>query len=485
MRRAAQLVRVHLPGCLLHTGCVAVYTVANRCWRGIAYEMNRHVQQRGKTVLSLPTDAPLFPHIPMPTESQRLHIRRQIRRCLQEAFPHPDIYHGPQHHEQVLRFARFTARHVAVALSPLDDTLLETAVLLHDIGYSAYTAAWSPNRHEHVQASIDIAIPCLASIGWFAQFPELIDAVSFLIAKHDDTSYKFPSAVWQGDVGKIGLRKYAAQVAAFEGALPAGERLRLHLLLAIIREADALSAAGKDGAERTYRYSRSRGLPLFAQGNPLNAWCWEESAVGNTRLAAKRALIDAFTPPGHLRAQESYAATEAYIAALCQAHAVPYIPESLAHSENAEMADELLHVDEIELIHYDRWESVEQGLRADASRPLYSEAAITIEPLPLPRLQSLAAPAPSHAEWLQALHLRLNREYALSLFDLAGAIQLRWRGELYALMPPLLEYHADHAITVIDAFGRATLAHMHPQLAIWAIRIMPPGATLPEATKEV
>ncbi len=420
----------------------------------------------------------LFPHIPSPKEDEREDVLIHVRGCLADAFPQVDDYHGAHHHEHVLQFAHFTAQQVGDTLSALEYLLLDSAVLLHDIGYSAYEATWSPNRNEHVQASIDIAQQCLPQAPYFQRFPALIDAVCFLIARHDDTSYKFPSTVWQGNVGKIGIAKYETALTAFASQLPPNERQRLSLLLAIVREADALTAAGSDGAERTFRYSTSRGLPIFAEGNPLNAWCWEESAVGNTRLAAKRALIDAFTHSGRRRAHASYLATESYIAALCADNDVAYYPETLPETLQANATFNLSDEGEVELLHYAGWATLEQELRDSASPAAhYQDAALTLEPLSVATLSAAETSSASkdHA-WVHALQERLNREYALSLFDLAGTIILRWNAQTIQLTPPLIDYRekqTDQHGTITDKLERVTLAHQLHLPTIWAVSVTP------------
>lgn len=253
----------------------------------------------------------------------------QVRAWLRRAYTQHDAYHGPDHAEQVLRLAEGIARRIPDGMLPVERLIVSTAALLHDVGYTAYQPDWAPNRNEHVAASIAFAQRHLEEIAPFAEHSRLIDAISFLIGYHDDTSYKFPSLVWDGRVGNIDLGPYAAQLAAFEASLSAPQRERLRLLLAILREADALTAAGSDGAARTFQYAIHRGLPIFARGNPLNAWCWEESAAGNTRLAAKRALIDAFTLEGRRAAWECYRATEAYLQGICVEHGLPYAPENI------------------------------------------------------------------------------------------------------------------------------------------------------------
>lgn len=423
----------------------------------------------------------LFPHIPGPRITERVQIRRHLRVWLHKAFSldRDDAYHGRRHHEMVAQLANATAQQVPELLSTLDYAILDAAVLLHDIGYSAFDASWSPNRHEHVQASIEIAISCLEAVPFFAQFPELITAVCFLIGRHDDTSYKFPTTVWQRNVGKIGLEKYEAMLSAFEVQLPNAEKQRLYLLLAIVREADALTAAGEGGAERTFLYSISRGLPIFAQGNPLNAWCWEESAIGNTRLAAKRALIDAFTVQGRENAQKSYQATEAYIAALCDREGVQYIPETLSAMVRSSAIVASPHGGLLEIMRYEDWSEFQHILRKSFNEAhRYGDASLTIRPVSVSGLQTPATGfTPLHGDWLKTLQSQFVSEYALSLFDLAGIIIFRWNNALYSLTTPVIMQgrveNSAQEIVVIDGLPSITLAQRLHVQEMWVVEVAP------------
>lgn len=402
----------------------------------------------------------------------------QVRVWLHEAYSQPDAYHGPEHAEQVLRLADDIARRIPRGLSPVERLIVSVAALLHDVGYTAHQPSWAPNRREHVPASIAFAQRHLAELSPFAQHPPLISAVAYLIGHHDDTGYKFPSFVWSGRVGSIDLGPYAAQLARFEAGLPPKQRERLHLMLAVVREADALTAAGSSGDHRTFQYAIHRGLPAFAHGNPLNAWCWEESAAGNTRLAAKRALIDAFTPEGKRLAWESYRATEAYLQGACLEGSVPYAPESISVAGDASHPPAIGRVTGLdhsfELISYAGWDSLERTIR-DAVRehapgvhpPVRADMSLRRLPLDLlPDASSSASPAMSpeapHTAALASLQAHLLSEYALCLFDLTGIIECRLGSETMRVTPPIVERYSLAPVAAADSLvisgGAATVA---------------------------
>lgn len=419
----------------------------------------------------MPSSLTLFPPpgAPDPATPALLDaVLAQARGWLREAFSRADAYHGVAHAEDVLRRVEAIRARLPAALMPSEWLVLATAVLLHDIGYAAHAPDWAPNRREHVPAGIALATERLARVPLFAAHPSLILAVAFLIAHHDDTSYQFPSLVWDGLVGDIELGAYSDKLAAFEVALPAEQRQRLRLLLAVLREADALTAAGAAGAARSFEYAVSRGLPLFAAGDPLGAWCWEVSAAGNTRLSAKRALLDAFTPEGWRLARESYRASEAYLTAVCAREGISYRPEGIAAllDGGALSSASAAAPPPLRIVRY----SSEVALRAagyaragtnlrDAGANAYAMRHLPIAALALPPATGAVADAAAGA--LAALHAHLLDGYALSLFDLTGALDYELAGIAGRTLPPIVERHpsgalADDAEWVL-AGGSATL----------------------------
>lgn len=409
----------------------------------------------------------------------------QVRALLRRAYTQPDAFHGPQHAEEVLRLAEEIARRMPGELRPAECLIVSAAALLHDVGYTAYQPDWAPNRSEHVAASIAFAQRQLTEIAPFAAHPPLIAAVSFLIGYHDDTSYKFPSFVWDGRVGSIDLGWYAAQLAAFEVSLSAPQRERLRLLLAILREADALTAAGEAGAARSFQYAIHRGLPIFARGNPLNAWCWEESAAGNTRLAAKRALIDAFTPEGRRTAWESYRATEAYLRGICTEHGMPYVPETIvavgADDPSAISAAAGMEA-ALELISYAGWGARERAIH-DATREnvpavrLYLSATnMVARHLPLDLLPDAPWTADRVAAQatLASLHAHLLSEYALSIFDLTTMVEYRLNGDVMRAMPPTIAREPTGTAAVLDGAATVALAREVGISALWVVEVVSP-----------
>ncbi|MFO7322125.1 MAG: HD domain-containing protein [Chloroflexota bacterium] len=409
----------------------------------------------------------------------------RLRTLLQTAFAVEDPYHGVNHALDVERYVRQICDAPDIAIHGPARDLLRAAALLHDIGYSAYQPDWSPDRREHIRAGLDIAARFLAADPATASQTTVTRALLYLIAHHDDTNFKFPTALRDGEVVPADLGDHADMLAAFEQSLAPEDRAALTRLLCVLREADALAATDTAGAERTFGYSVERGLPVFAPGNPLNAWCWEESAVSNVRIAARRLLLDATSEAGKSAARRSYAAAEAVILDVCRHYEVPYIPETAALDPVAagtSPVDGQAEVEDFRLLRYIGWNTVVGILRGvaiigDRSLKPYATARITASRLPIASLR----PAATYALERQiaghrALQRGLQREYALSLFDLTGALDYVCDGRQYRISPPLVETYFEPSegqriSVIVDGLHRVMLARELGIEEIWVIEI--------------
>ena len=220
--------------------------------------------------------------------------RSQLLEIVEGIFSSANQSHGLKHARKVEQLALDTAREPEFTHSPLDAAVLSVAALLHDSGHTRATSSWSSDRVEHIKEGVCIAQEVLRAVAPFDTDPNRLRQVCYLIVHHDQTNYSFPIKT-RG--GKPAIPFSFREQAEWPYVL-SEEDESIHATLAILKEADALTATGAKGAKRTLEYSLARGIPLFAAGNPLNAWMWEESAVGNIRLAAKRAWLDAFTARG-------------------------------------------------------------------------------------------------------------------------------------------------------------------------------------------
>jgi hypothetical protein len=405
-----------------------------------------------------------------------------LQGLVRKAFGNTDPYHGLGHALDVEKniFALCEQRDLQVG--NVDKLVLRAAALMHDIGYAAYEPHWSNDRREHIQVGLDFVFSQLRNTPIFAEFPDLINEVVYLIAYHDSTNYQFPSLQHDGRVKPVELGIYSAQIEAFEESLTAAQRERLQTLLGILREADAMVATDTAGARRTFNYSRDRGLPLFAEGDPLRAWCWEESAVGNVRLSAKRALLDTVSDYGKRAARQQYAAAESFIERTCRMHGVDYIAETrpIPLLPPANSLD-------VRLMRAQTWGALVAMLRAvtllgdETLRP-YADATITPRKVHIDDLRPTAYYAlKTQIEWHHQLASALQRRYALSLFDLTTAIDCEHQATPFRIAPPLVEtYHEPTenktVSAIVDGLHRVLLARQLGIDSLWVIdlRDIPP-----------
>lgn len=420
--------------------------------------------------------------VPLPAITALLQrVRTWVETAFARAGAADDPYHGAAHAREVERRAVAIDDQFANHVCRAERLALRLAALLHDVGYAAYLPEWSRDRREHVAASLAFAMSKLPNEPLLARNPELLPAIYYLIAHHDDTNYAFPSQVWDGCVRPADLDDHVAYLGEYADHLSEGQRQRLDLLLAILREADALTATGTAGAERTFTYSTSRGLPAFAPGNPLNAWCWEESATGNVRVAAKRALLDAFTDEGKKAARESYQHMERYVERICHQGDIPYHPESLSWRDVLGESDSAARPS-VTLRRYVGWPSLEQTLRdvrlrGDRTLQPYADAHIAARRLRIADLRPMSSYAlASRIEQLATLQTCLEERYALSLFDLTGIVEFQQDGAGVRMAPPIVERYREpaegaEAAVIVDGLHRVLLARARGLECIWAVEI--------------
>jgi hypothetical protein len=400
-----------------------------------------------------------------------------LQGLVRKAFVTTDQYHGLTHAQDVEKNVFTICSQPDITVSNLDKLIVRAAALLHDVGYAAYEPGWSKDRREHVQAGLDLVISQLRNTPIFAENPDLNDWVSYLIAYHDDTNYNYPSAVRGGEVTPVVLGDHARRLREFEQKLTDAERERLNRLLCILREADAMAATNTAGAHRTFNYSVDRGLPVFSEGNPLNAWCWEESAIGNVRVGAKRMLIDSISGQGKRFAREHYNAVEIFVESMCSQHRVPYMSETPPVTPIARVSDP-----QFKITRYQGWTTLEAMLRevavlGDSNVRPYASATIKPRKVAIRDLR----PASYYALRSQIaghhhMATSLQSEYAFSIFDLTGILDYTQDGTRFRMAPPLVEtYHEpteNQTVSVIvDGLHRVLLARQFGIESIWVMEV--------------
>lgn len=400
-----------------------------------------------------------------------------LQGLVRKAFGNNDPHHGLGHALAVERNVFMLCDQPEVQVSNVEKLVLRSAALLHDIGYAAYEPNWSNDRREHVAIGLDLVFSQLRNTPIFAEHTDLIDYVVYLIAFHDDTNYQFPSAAHDGRVDTVDLGVYSDTLAGFAADLAPQQRERLYWLLHLLREADAMAATNNEGARRTFDYSRSRDLPIFGPGDPLRAWRWDESAIGNVRLGAKRAVLDAISESGKTRARHSYQGAEAFVEQICALHNIPYTPEcdpveTLPDSEKRSFR----------LTAAFGWPDVVETLRGvvllgdETLRP-YKNATIAPRKMEIDKLRPTAYYAlKGQMRWHHTVVSALQERYALSLFDLSTTIECELDGTRFRMAPPLVEtYHEPtenrQVTAIVDGLHRVLLARQLGLQSMWVIDV--------------
>jgi hypothetical protein len=415
------------------------------------------------------------------TDAKIQPILQLVRKWVNDAFAQVDNYHGSKHVQKVEENVIFICDHLDIQVSNVEKLLLCTAALLHDVGFAAYSPSWSQDRREHVNASLDFTMDNLTKVPIFSLNPAFLPIVCYLIAHHDDRNFKYPSAVREGKVEAVVLGRYTSYLDEFELSLSLEQKQRLQFLLDVLAVADALTATGEEGAKRTFGYSRERGLLTFAPGNRLNAWCWEESAVGNVRLAAKGSLTSAFSSESKRIAQEGYEAMEHFIKTMCFKNNEIYFPETFTNLGDSDVSlDDPQY--KVQLLSYLDWKPLKAKLRnvpllGDKSLFPYANAQIkahkyTIRDLRPTSLYVLRSQLERHRK----LQVNLQLDYKLSLFDLTGIIEYKQNGDSFLLSPPIVETYyetMEHAMVtaIVDGLHRIWLARELGLEEIWLIEI--------------
>lgn len=404
--------------------------------------------------------------------------RARLIEIIAQHFKPEDAAHGLEHALEVEDAVNVIAREPEFEGITIDMPVLQAASLLHDIGYSKLDSTWSSDRGEHIRHSVNIAREMLSHLSPFAEDQFKIDEICYLVLNHDATNFSFPIKTRGGQTFNPTL-----PLGTNEGPERFGNQVeKLQTMLLILKEADSRSGIGKDGERRTLDYSLGRRVSPFAQGSRLSAWMWEESAVGNVRLSAKRAILDAHTKHGQEIALHGYWEAERVIEGFCKNSGVTYEEEMFGQSYHPPRPP--VKSPEIEFTDYVPWHGLVEiirraKLRGDSLLFPYAAATIETQLVDFDRLSPL-----SHYYLLGQIdfHRRLRdhflSDYALDLLDLAGIVGFHIAQEEKhdVISPPIVEvYEEDEGdITgevwaLVDGIHRCVLAR---QLGITRLRVV-------------
>jgi hypothetical protein len=212
----------------------------------------------------------------------------------------------------------------------------------------------------------------------------------------------------------------------------------------------------------------------------LAAWCWEEGALGNVRIAAKRALLDTLTEEGRQQAQEHYQRMEVFLQEVCAEHGVPYTPELLRLRELYQ--DDAPAPVRMTIERYRGWSALEEALRTvplrgDSTVRPYAASSLVLRRLRIQDLRPTAyyALAPRIAQ-LRSLYQCMLEQYALSLFDLSGMLDYTMDDRTLRMSPPVVERYVEpeegrEVAAIVDGQHRILLARELGFDEIWTVEV--------------
>lgn len=343
--------------------------------------------------------------------------------------------YGLKHALLVERTALDLVQSLAYQTGSIDVAALQVAALLHDVGFAQVSDTWKTDQFEHIVTGERLAAQILGRIS--ALSPTFIQRIQWLIQHHDDTVYAYPSATYGGHPAMAGHVRI---------------RTTADIDLAILREADSQVHTLDDCAQEACQEWFLRGVPAFGPPQcPIATWRWMDSLVGNLRLLAKRALIDAYTADGTQRAVSVYYRLEKIIQEQCEAANVRYEPEictpELRSLSLARMAHKTF---DLQVICCHGWDTVDSTLRAttllyDRSLHPYQAAEIASELVNLNDVSPMALYVLSSrvAEVIE-LHDALMIQYGFGIWDLPGLLEFRYNtAKSQILAPPVIEEYRE------------------------------------------
>lgn len=367
--------------------------------------------------------------------------RGQVLESLGRLFERQEssLLYGPRHALAVENAANATlnASESEFNSSEEDQAVLRTAALLHDVGFANRADDWTADQFEHIQAGQALASQILRQIAFFGDRPERINRVLRLIKYHDDTTYSFPTATLCGSP----LLPNAVQHSQPQDRL-----------LTALQEADSLIHANyKCVLEAAKEWQEKLMLPLASDAAPLATWQWMDSIVGNVRLVAKRAILDARTGEGRRAALDSYDYLEAYIQELCRAAGTHYeadaCPPSMRDTSVKRMGAKPF---DLQILNFHAWSELECTLRAapllyDRHTHPYLNANIGLKLLDLDAMTPMALYVlRSRLEEVLELHDALMIAYCVGIWDLPGMLEFRYNSEeVQRLAPPIVEDYVE------------------------------------------
>lgn len=346
---------------------------------------------------------------------------------------------------------------------------VRVAALLHDIGFSVWKETWSAACSEHIEAGQGLTREILQEFEPFSGEPSMVDKVVSLVGSHDDTTYSYP---WASNQGTPVRKKEDVE----DCDLPP---------LMVLREADALVHVGGASVEDQIAMWVDRGIPrVNPHSAPLTSWMWFESVVGNIRLLAKRAIVDAKTDYGTEEALEAYERLEQHVRYQCSLSDCRYEREVCPPQTRKASLERLSGANRrLTMLRFHDWRSLEEKLRAchllhDREIHPYRHARIRTQVVDIRDLAPLSLyVVKQRLREVLELHDILLAQYCLGLWDLPGLLEYTYiTPEEQLLAPPVVERYTEtawkgHPLVngILDGLHRC---HMALDMEFQSIRVI-------------
>lgn len=404
-----------------------------------------------------------------PEQSEwRERLVEGLRLECESSCSHQAVAHGQRVEQAVLELL---AEPEYQSLYGSDQVVLTAAALLHGIGGATPWDVRETDCSAYSRARRHRAAAILADNQAFRDCPDRMHQALHLIEHVDDTTRAFPM---RGSPGAANAEKPATALSGLAAELT------------MLREADGLVHVEEAEIAAAIRAWTEHGIPYFVgHGGALTSWRWHDCVAGNLRLVTKRAVVDAHSHGGRLKALNDYDRVEDIIKEQCELRGVRYEPEiSPPRLRDASVERMARRSFSFEIAAFHPWDSLEAELRSctlryDRSIRPYQTAEIRSEIMDIEALTPLGLYVlENRLEQVRQLHDALMTRYCLGLWDMPGRMQFRYNSPMIeTIAPPIVEQYVEEKAYstprrlsgIVDGLHRCVAAR---NLGIRRIRVL-------------
>jgi len=385
-----------------------------------------------------------------PTSLSKTSRQRIISAILQLFKQNTSPLYGVQHALSVETELLAAVSRMPAKIS--DITTLQTAALLHDIGFAKRDSNWSNEGIEHVSIGKKLALDILSEIKEFRGKPFKIEKIGNLIELHDSTTYRFPSPYRAGETFN------------YSG----GPESSINAELSLLKEADALVHGNLETFNEHVK-EWQKLLPLIHPRGDISTWQWMESVIGNVRLLARRVLLDVQTDGGKAMAIDMFNQLENWVSRTAFRKGIVYTPQTSLPVKIGEAFNRLIGKQfHFQLVSFRQQDALKDILRQvtliDNTDILpYQQAKISIELIDIDSIHPMALYVlRNRLEEILELHDAMLVSLGMSLFDLPGLLDFRYNSsEVQTIAPPLVEEYFEERYSDTPSKIRGLVDGLH------------------------